>query len=349
MPDQRRDPEFLGSVYSSPDAYASARFVTLGDGVERGVRVVEFRTAGGLDADITIDRGGDIGRLALNGKTLSWHAPHGLRAPWLLDSANDGGRGFLRGFNGFLNTCGLDHIRQPERDTLDDATVSPSNEADYPLHGTSTFDPTRLIGYGLNDDTAEPYLWCEVERIESMSMRGALRLRRKFRAPIWGSSISIRDEVVNVGHSSVSHMMLYHFNIGYPLVAPGTRLSIESGTEIWKSRPHDPISSFPEPLELRANDISVFKLDGSTAKAVITSDCCGCGMEFKFDTATLPYLQLLRMTSPGLYGIGLEPCTTRAMSRREARDIDEMVVLKRGGRREYAVDIKLFEHDSSER
>lgn len=344
---QRRDPEFLRSVYSSPDAYSSARLVTLGDGVERGVRVVELRTACGLDVEIVVDRGGDIGRLALNGKTFSWHAPHGMRAPWLLNPANDDGFGFLRGFNGFLNTCGLDHIRQPDRDDLDDATMSASSQANYPLHGSGTFDPARLIGYGLEDNTPEPYLWCHLERIESMTMRSALRLRRKFHLPLWGRSISIKDEVVNVGHGLASHMMLYHFNVGYPLVAPGTRLSIENGIEVWQSEPHDSLSVFPEPLEPQAGELSIFELSGNTAKFKILNESIGCGMDFTLDTAGLPYVQLLRMTSPSQYGVGIEPCTTRARSRQAARDIDELAVLKPGDCREYAVDIEVFENSSS--
>lgn len=345
---RQSDPEFLRSVYSSPDAYASARLVTLGDGTERGVRVIEFRTAQGLEAEVTVDRGGDIGRLAINGKTVSWHAPHGMRAPWLLNSENDDGRGFLRGYNGFLNTCGLEHIRQPERDALDDTLNAPSKDAYYPLHGSSTFDPTKLIGYGLNDQVDEPYLWCEVERIESMAMRGALRLRRKFRLPVWGTSISISDQVLNVGHSHISHMMLYHFNIGYPLAAPGTRIAVKNGTEVWNSSSGNPLAEFPSPQDASESEISVFKLSGSSAITQIQSDAFGYGMDVKLDTATLPYVQLLRMTSPGLYGIGIEPCPTKGRSRTAARELDELTILKPNEARDYSIDIQLYDLDNGE-
>lgn len=336
-PDQ--DPDFLRSVYSSSDAYACARLITLGDGAERGVRVVAFRTAGGLEAEIVVDRGGDIGRLALHGKTMSWHAPHGMRAPWLLNLEGDNGQGFLRGYNGFLNTCGLDHIRQPESDILEGDT---RGRVAFPLHGSSTFDPTRLIGYGLDDKGDEPFLWCDVERIESIGTRNALRLRRKFVAPVWGQTITLRDEVVNIGHSLTSHMMLYHFNLGYPLISPHTLIRVDSGKQIWASAPHDPLAPFPAPDESSESNISVFELSGERTRVKVESGCRDHAMEIDLSSAGLPYLQLLKMTKPGLYGLGIEPCTTGARTRREAREIDELAVLKPGEARAYAVDVTLF-------
>ncbi|MEP2533101.1 DUF4432 family protein [Shimia sp.] len=346
---QNQDPVFLRSVYSSPDAYASARLATLGDGAERGVRVVEFRTALGLEAEITIDRGGDVGRLALNGKTLSWHAPHGLRAPWLLNLENDNGQGFLRGIGGFLKTCGLAHIRQPETDHPDNASVPLPHDTYYPLHGNSTFDPAWLVGYGLNDDADEPYLWCEIERIESVATRNALRLRRKFSAPIWGRTISIQDDVVNIGHRSVSQMTLYHFHVGYPLVAPGTTIDVTGGSKVWTSRPHDPLAPYSEPHETSFNDISTYKLSGNRATVTISEQEKNHGLALSFDTVNLPYVQLLRMTSPGLYGIAIEPCTTRARTRKSAREIGEMSILEPGESRHYDLGITVFNNNSSER
>ena len=41
---------------------AGVRLVTLDDGVERGVRVLEFRTCSGFAFDVLVDRAMDIGR-----------------------------------------------------------------------------------------------------------------------------------------------------------------------------------------------------------------------------------------------------------------------------------------------
>ena len=44
------------------DQVAGVRLVTLGDGIERGVRVLEFRTGTGYAFDVLVDRSMDVGR-----------------------------------------------------------------------------------------------------------------------------------------------------------------------------------------------------------------------------------------------------------------------------------------------
>ena len=47
---------------------AGVRLITLGDGAERGVRVLEFRTGTGFAFDVIVDRAFDIGRCEMNGQ-----------------------------------------------------------------------------------------------------------------------------------------------------------------------------------------------------------------------------------------------------------------------------------------
>jgi hypothetical protein len=46
---------------------AGVRLVTLGDGAERGVRVLEFRTGTGFAFDVVVDRAFDVGRCEVSG------------------------------------------------------------------------------------------------------------------------------------------------------------------------------------------------------------------------------------------------------------------------------------------
>src|SRR5215203_1068174 len=61
---------------------AGVRLVTLGDGNERGVRVLEFRTGTGFAFDVLVDRAFDIGRSELGGKAIGWHSGVGFGGPW---------------------------------------------------------------------------------------------------------------------------------------------------------------------------------------------------------------------------------------------------------------------------
>lgn len=321
--------------------FAGTRLITLEDGVERGMRVVEMKSGGGLNIDITVDRGGDIGHLALNGQTLSWHGAGGLTSPWLMNHEGDNGQGFLRGHGGLLNTCGLDHIRQPDRDKLENADQDSHSHFDYPLHGRGAFHPAVLRGHGLIDDVPEPYVFCETEFVQAMNFVSALRLRRRIESTVGSQSLTIRDVVRNVGNTPATHMLLYHFNLGFPLAAAGCKVELRRDECVWRSEAHDPLALFPAPRVDARKLISVFKHADDIGEILLTSPQAGVQLQIKYPSEQLPYCQILRVTEPGIYGIGIEPCTTAGRSREEAREREEMIILQPGEERQYCLNFDL--------
>jgi hypothetical protein len=339
----------LRQRYGALDAYADIRLVTLGDGAERGVRVLEMRTGSGLEAEIVIDRTFDIGRLALNGTTLSFHTPAGYRSAAHIDAHAEGGQGWLTGMNGFLGTCGFDHIRQPETETAQHAPLHPTQEIAYPLHGAGAHQPAKLIGYGIDEDTAEPMIWCEGEVTQSMMFRGALRLRRRIEAPLGGTRFILRDKVTNIGATDMTNMMLYHCNLGYPLVDANTVVTMNETTEVWRGCDHDPCAPVgPEP-KVPVSELSVHKpntKDGMATCRVHNPDT-GQSVRISYSTDTLPYLQLLRLRGAGCTMIGVEPCSTAARSRQGARKARKMPILKPGESRSFALEVTVEASSSS--
>lgn len=329
----------LHEVSAGIGTFAGARLVTLEDGRERGVRVIEMRSGGGLDFDVAVDRSGDIGRLACDGQVVSWHSAAGLSSPWLMQHDGDDGQGFLRGFGGFLNTCGLDHIRQPESERHEHTNQENLAAATFPLHGKGTFQPATIRGHGLVDDTDQPFVFCEIEFVQGMSFASALRLRRRIEVPVGSQTCTIRDVVRNVGTNPATHMLLYHINLGFPLVAAGTRVAVGDDPCVWQSEKHDPTAPFPHPENQARNMISVFKHENDVAKVHVKSPHKGLGVEIEYPSEQLPYCQLLRMTAPGIYGIGVEPCTTGSRSRHEAREDGEMIILEPGEERQYRLGL----------
>lgn len=339
------DQTCLQKVSAGLGTYAAARLVTLEDGVERGMRVIEMRSGGGLDFDVTVDRSGDIGRLSCDGQTLSWHPATGLSSPWLANPEGDDGQGFLRGFGGFLNTCGLDHIRQPERECAEHANQE-GLYSKFPLHGKGTFQPATIRGSGLVDDVDVPYVFCEIEFTQSMSFVSALRLRRRIELPVGSRTIRIRDVVRNIGSNPATHMLLYHFNLGFPLVAPGTQIAFGHDDCVWRSKEHDPLEPFSKPEKDALNQISIFKHKEKTAKVDVKSPQSGYILELEYPAAQLPYCQLLRMGAPGIYGIGIEPCTTGSRSRQEASDQGEMIILQPGEEKQYHIEMNITKFET---
>src|SRR5919197_2155125 len=80
---------------------ACVRLVTLGDGAERGVRVLEFRTGTGFAFDVVVDRAFDVGRCEHAGRPLAWTSRTGFAGPWYYEPEE---LGFFRGFGGGLLT-----------------------------------------------------------------------------------------------------------------------------------------------------------------------------------------------------------------------------------------------------
>ena len=99
----------LAERTGSLSQFAGVQLSTLGDGVERGVRRLEFRTGTGLRFTVLIDRAMDIAECEHAGRAVGWHSPSGFRHPGLHDYEGEGGLGWFRSMSGLSITCGLDH------------------------------------------------------------------------------------------------------------------------------------------------------------------------------------------------------------------------------------------------
>jgi Domain of unknown function (DUF4432) len=271
--------------------FASVRRITLDDGVERGVRALAFSNGGGLDFWVLSDRSLDIGPLWWKGIPIAWQSMAGFRNPTLHHAEEDGGRGFSRSFSGFVVTTGLDHIRQPL--------------GSHPLHGRLPFTPARVTAYGEDWECEEPILFCEGEVMQFRFGGEALRLRRRIEVPIGGHEVRITDKVENLAAQETPQASLYHFNLGYPAIAPGSTVTLGSKQLLG-------VKSLPDPAD---EPQSVSYPTDDTKRAVCTVSTPTQSGErldiaFAFATDTLPHLQIWHDFRPHACVLGIEPCTS---------------------------------------
>jgi hypothetical protein len=270
---------------------ASVRRIMLDDGAERGVRALAFSNGNGLDFWALSDRALDIGPLWWKGTPIAWQSMAGFRSPALHHAEEDDGRGFSRSFSGFVVTTGLDHIRQP---------LGP-----HPLHGRLPFTPAKVTAYGEDWDREEPVLFCEGEIMQFRFGGEALRLRRRIEVPIGGNEVRITDRVQNLAAQETPQASLYHFNLGYPAIASGSTVTLNS-KELLR------VNAFPEPADIPA---SVSYPTDATRRAVCTvstptEDKKKLDIAFAFTTDTLPHLQIWHDFRPHSCVLGIEPCTS---------------------------------------
>src|ERR1700757_4496297 len=161
---------------------AGVRLVTLGDGGERGVRVLEVRTGTGFSFGVVGDRSLDVGRCELNGRSLTWLSPTGVVGPWYAEPL---GLGWFRTWGGgMLVTCGLDHTLLGGTDDASNfhQLVKPTEE--YGLHGRVGFIPARLVAYGESWQGDECVLWAEGVVRQAAVFGETLELRRRIEARV---------------------------------------------------------------------------------------------------------------------------------------------------------------------
>lgn len=234
-----------------------------------------------------------------------------------LEIVDDGDARIWHSLQGFLFTCGPDHIRHP-----DDFE---SGEGRYPIHGSAAGHPAELTGHGAG--------WAEARVPVQLVAGGEALIERHWRIDGTGA-VHLRDRVTNTGDIPFAAMTMYHMNVGCRLLGPETQVSgpmFENGGMPWEFF-EDPGGVFCVPAAPVADAEGWAWLSIGPVQAA-----GGLTLEVGFDTGTLPYLQMWRARREGVNVMGIEPCTHRWVSRRALDEAGELHWLKQGDSREYAL------------
>ena len=192
----RRD---LAASAGSFSQFAGVRLMTLGDGLERGIRLLEFRSGTGLRFTVLVDRALDIADCEYRGMAIGWHSPSGFRHPGLSEYEGEGGLGWMRSFSGLMITCGLDHILFMYDEQADHYNYKPKETVRHSIHGRIGTIPGKLNGYGERWDGDECYLWCEGTVTQGTVFGEHLELKRRIEVKVGTNDILLSDRVVNRG------------------------------------------------------------------------------------------------------------------------------------------------------
>jgi hypothetical protein len=297
-------------------AVGGVRAFTLAEGVERGLRALEFRTGGGLRFEVLVDRAMDIAVAEFRGVTFDWRSPTGFRHPSLHENADEDGLSWLRSMSGLLVTAGLDH-------TLGGREVSAARYG-YParhtvrhgLHGRIANIPARLTGSGEIWTGDECLLWAEGE-IRQVAVFGEhLVLQRRIEADLGGKEIRLLDSVSNAGFDPTPHRYLYHVNLGWPFLDAGTRVVAEAATLRWQNEAaaHDavPATTFLDPIDgfvERCYEYTIAPGPDGRSRVRVVNDALDLSFELEFDPLAFgTFIEWVNLHA-GSYAIALEPST----------------------------------------
>lgn len=314
-------------------ALADIRLVTLEDGPGRGQRLLIGRNATGVRFEVAVDRGFDVSELSFNGVNIGWHSPAQMPFP-SHDPGSEEGWGFLRNFDGFMVTCGLDHFSRPHEVDISHYNHPHLKTRNMPLHGRISVEKARLLTYGVNAETLE--ISCEAIIRQASVFGETLELRRRIRLGGFGSELVVEDTVTNRGFRPTDHAIMYHVNFGYPLL--DDRLTVEGLPEPLlselRSNPPRPSDYFGEKVDVVDSRITPHQVP-----VVLCNATCGIAVSFSYSQASLPKLAVWRAYQSGIFALGIEPRTDLHSSEDGTLAPDE--------RRQYSLRFSLAEIEAA--
>lgn len=325
--------------------FAGVRLMTLGDGLERGIRMLDFRTGSGLRFTVLVDRALDLADCEFGGQAIGWHSPAGFRHPGLHEYEGEAGLAWARSFSGLLVTCGLDHILFMNEVPADNYKYSPKKTISHSLHGRVGTIPARLTGYGERWEGDRCYLWAEGVVQQAAVFGEDLHLIRRIESEVGSNEIRLADRVVNHGFYRTPHMYCYHINIGYPLLDEGARYVAPIKDVVWAAhagadyrRQKVGYRTMPAPQKNFHEQVWQHELGADGAGNVpvaVVNDRLGMGFELTTRKDQFPCIYQWQNLQAGQYALGIEPSTNHVLGNLAARERGEMIWLEHDEARTY--------------
>ncbi len=291
-----------------------------------GMRILEVNNGRGVMFTICADKCGDMTRLYYNGKNLGFFAPCGYVSPKYYDKD---GLGFLKSFTaGFFTTCGLTNVGGPCVD----------EDEELPQHGTIGNTPAENVMYWIDDSIHVKLI------VRDACLFGRrLVLTREYVCPLDKDEIIIKDSVKNIGDVESPYTILYHFNMGYPLLSENSQLTIKNkgvvGSTDWAQSGIDKALVMEKPQAGIAEQCYFYDLTEGNIK--IYNPDINTAVTLSYDLKELPCFTEWKMMGEGQYALGLEPGNCNPRGRKALRESGQLQFLKPGEEKSQTITIKL--------
>lgn len=315
---------------------AGVQRYTQSEGPESGVEQIRVRTGSGLCYHVTPSKGLDISLAEYGGLPISWQSGNGDAHPSFYDPK---GNGWLRtASGGLLMTCGLTQVGAP----CEDAGEMLGQ------HGRIHHTPARSV-YATGEWIKDDYEMTVGGIVEETSLFGHyLQMTRRISSRLGENTIRIEDEVRNVGFKSCPHLILYHFNFGFPLMAEQTKV-LFTGSE---PRPHVEGTSILGYGEWQAPDPSsqeqVYyhtpiegRVEIRNPEFPTPAGSVPVSVELSWSTETLPRLVQWKMPGASTHVLGIEPANCGVGGRTAEREAGTLSHLEPGEVVKYRLELKV--------
>jgi len=307
------------------------------DGNQKGVEALDIRTGSGLNFTVLVGRGMDISSAEYQGIPICWRSSVGEVSSAYFEPE---GYGWLRSFfGGLLTTCGLTYFGHPCQD----------NGKQLGLHGRISNTAGRITfcdTYWQGDE----YILEVVGKVRETAVFGEdILLTRKITTKLGETKLWINDVVENLGFQAQEHMILYHINIGFPIVDKDTKLFARYKEIIPRDEEAkkytEPPTSFSDPIPNFKEKCYFYKMepdkDGKVKVALFNKRLNknqGLGIYLKYDIKELPEFIEWKMMGEKMFVVGIEPGNARG-NRAQEREKNSLPYLAPHQKCEYHIEI----------
>lgn len=268
--------------------------VKIDGGKGDGMRLLNVRNGKGLEFTVSVDRCADISRLSLDGVNFGYFSPCGYVSPKYYDNK---GAGFLKSFTaGFFTTCGLCAVGSPCTD----------DGEELPLHGTISNTPCENIAHW----TDEENIHIKAQIRDASIFAHQLILEREYIVSLNENTITLKDTVKNIGSAASPIEVLYHCNMGYPLLCENAKVTIP-GISITPRDEHakediENAKVMEKPQKGFVERCYYHEMHGNVTVSIENPDI-NKGLKMHYDADNLKCFTEWKMMGEYDYVLGLEP------------------------------------------
>lgn len=263
---------------------AGVRRYTLTEGAGKGLDVIDCDT-GRIRFLLNVNKACDVMQLYHEGQNMSFISKNGFTGREIP---------FLNRFEGgMVYTCGLDSVGGREG---------------FELHGSLHNTPAEIV----RAECCEAGITVEAI-VRSTALFGAnLVLRRRIFAEIGGNTVTLRDTLLNEGFRDEDYCLLYHINVGYPMLDEGARFVADVKERVarteWSRQNAEVAALAGAPVPNEEETCYFLKL--AKPEAALVNEKLGKKLTVSYSNDTLPHFVHWKSMASGDYVMGLEPCTT---------------------------------------
>ncbi len=297
---------------------AGVQPLELVDGNERGTRIFEVYNAAGLCFQVVADRGMSIINLKFRGINLPYISPVGTPHPAYSEHEN---LNWLRTFpGGFGVPCGTGNVGKPCID----------GDKSLGLHGRIGSIPATNVHCGGVWEGEKYKVFVEGTMVEAACFGENISITRRIWTYLDAPQLWIEDRVENHDFTAVPFMYLQHFNLGFPLVSPQSRLELPphqtQGRDEIARAGLTSYSTFEEPVIGYDEQVFYHNLEEDSNGKVFARlfnpsfGINGLGVTFTYRKADYPILVQWKNMRAGMYVVGIEPANCHVEGRVRERE-----------------------------